>query len=57
MAWLGVVAESLRELGRKRGPGHAGFALSNPNEAKNAADAFRWCLEESHLMEIPEHFG
>jgi hypothetical protein len=30
---------------------------SNPDEAKNAADAFRWELEENHLMEIPEHCG
>ena len=28
-----------------------------PDEAKNAADAFRWELEENHLMEIPEHCG
>jgi hypothetical protein len=27
------------------------------NEAKNAADAFQWWLEENHLMEIPEHCG
>jgi hypothetical protein len=30
---------------------------SNPDEAKNAADAFRWWLEQNHLMEIPEHGG
>jgi hypothetical protein len=28
-----------------------------PDEAKNAADAFRWRLEQNHLMEIPEHGG
>jgi hypothetical protein len=30
---------------------------SNPDEAKNAADAFRWWFEQNHLMEIPEHGG
>ena len=30
---------------------------SNQDEAKNAADAFRWWLEQNHLMEIPEHGG
>jgi hypothetical protein len=29
---------------------------SNPDEAKNAVDAFRW-WQENHLMEIPEHCG
>jgi len=32
-------------------------AISKPDEAKNATDAFRWWLEENHLMEIPEHCG
>jgi hypothetical protein len=63
MVWLGVVAESLRELGRKNGDPITQSLLfrleraSNPNEAKNAADAFRWWVEENHLMEIPEHCG
>jgi hypothetical protein len=30
---------------------------SNRDEAKNAADAFRWWLEENHLMKIPEYCG
>jgi len=30
---------------------------SNPDEAKDAADAFRWWLEQNHLMKIPEHGG
>jgi hypothetical protein len=30
---------------------------SNPDEAKEAADAFGWWLEQKHLMEIPERGG
>jgi hypothetical protein len=30
---------------------------SNPAEAKDAADAFRWWLEQNHLLETPEHRG
>ena len=30
---------------------------SNPADAKDAADAFRWWLEQNHLLEMPEHRG
>jgi hypothetical protein len=30
---------------------------SNPAEAKDATDAFRWWLEQNHLLEMPEHGG
>lgn len=30
---------------------------SNPDKAKEAADAFQWWLEQNHLMEIPEGGG
>jgi hypothetical protein len=30
---------------------------SNSTEAKDAADAFRWWLEQNHLLEIPEGRG
>jgi hypothetical protein len=30
---------------------------SNPADAKDAADAFRWWLEQNHLLEIPEGRG
>jgi hypothetical protein len=30
---------------------------SNPADAKDAADAFRWWLEQNDLLDIPEHRG
>jgi hypothetical protein len=30
---------------------------SNPTDAKDAADEFRWWLEQNHPLEMPEHRG
>jgi hypothetical protein len=30
---------------------------ADPEDAKEAADAFRWWLEQNHLMEMPEDRG